>query len=481
MEEQKNNLFKYFEQICKIPRQSGDEEAISAYLMEFAKERGLEVQRDSFHNVLIRKPSTIPEYQGPAVILQGHMDMVYEKSADSTHRYEDGIGVMRQGDYFMSAHKTSLGADNGAAVAYALDLLDQDQIPLPALEVLITAGEEVGLEGVKNLELTDLKGNYLINLDAEEEGVFFTSCAGGVRTELSLPLEYEMREEELRIELTLNGISGGHSGLEIGMGKANAVKVLGRILSYTEGLARAAHVESQGKANAIASRGTLLFYTSKAEWEQLAGRLSELEKQLREEYAGTDQISFSIRKEEGECRNASVFTEKTRLSLLRILTFLPCGVIRRMPGKLEMVQTSSNIGALYEQDGKLIVLSSSRSSVGSEKQELKDRMRMLAEAFGAGCRFYGEYPQWEYRRESRLRDICRKVYSQYSGREPVFTGIHAGIECGYLAEKLGGEIDMISFGATLLDVHTPQEKMNAGSFYRTEEILIEILKEISIL
>ena len=271
MERQSKNekLLQYFKDICLIPRQTGDEEAISQYLLDFAKARGLQAERDAHHNVLIRKPSTIPGYKGPTVIVQGHMDIVYEKSADSTHKYEDGIHVVEEDGYLKSADGTSLGADNGLAVAYAMDLLDRNDLPLPALEILITSSEEVGLEGVKHLELTDVKGSYLINLDAEEEGVFFTSCAGGVRTDLSLPLKYTGSTEDITYTLTLCGLNGGHSGLDIALGKANAIQLVGRILYHIAPFARISSLDAPGKANAIASKGTIVMHTSSQDEEAL--------------------------------------------------------------------------------------------------------------------------------------------------------------------------------------------------------------------
>lgn len=480
MEENRNRTYKYFEQICKIPRQTGDEEAISTFLMNFAAIRGLEAKRDRQNNVLIKKPSLIPGYAGPTVIIQGHMDMVYEKASDSVHNYQEGIRILNQDGYLTSSDRTSLGADNGVEVAYVMALLDRDDILLPNLEVLITTGEEAGLLGVKNLELTEVKGNYLINLDAEEEGVFFTSCAGGVRTALALPLEYELAKGQVRVSLSIKGVSGGHSGLDIGLDKANAIQLLGRILYKTGGLARVISIESPGKANAIASRGKIMYLSSGENLDKLKEQFKLLEQQMKIEYSDTDQISFVIEEEKGVFHDMSVFTENTVKKITEMITFLPCGPLHRMRQDLTMVQTSSNIGDMSMKNGKLTFLSSSRSSVSSHKGEIKETMKVIAGALGADCMFFGEYPQWEYRKQSRLREICRKVYKKYSGREPAFIGIHAGIECGYLAEKLGSEIDMISFGASMSQVHTPREKVSLQSFYNTEEILIEILKEISI-
>lgn len=475
---QREKLRSFFETICRIPRQTGDEERISRFLVEFAQSRGFTAERDAHNNVLIRKPSSIPGYQGPTVMVQGHMDMVYEKTPESVHRYEDGIRVVEENGCLMSADQTSLGADNGLAVAYILDLLDRDDLRLPSLEFLITTGEEVGLEGVKSLELTDVKSAYLINLDAEEEGVFFTSCAGGVRTDLSLPLEYRTAAEEVSVSLKLKGLSGGHSGLDIALGKANAIKLLGRILRRVSPLARVSYLESPGKANAIASKGAIQMHTSKDGRGALLSCLTGLRDELHKEFSETEDIDFEISVEE-DSKEVAVLTEETLQSIIRAITFLPYGVISRMRENLEMVQTSSNVGDMTIRGGRLVFLCSSRSSVKQEKEALKEYMRILSETLGMGCEFHGDYPQWEYRKESKLREICQRAYRQYSGKEAVFTGIHAGIECGYLSEKFGSHIDMISCGANLFHVHTPRERADLESFYRMEEVLIKILEEIS--
>lgn len=475
---QREKLRSFFETVCRIPRQTGDEEKISRFLVDFAQSRGFEAERDAHNNVLIRKPSSIPGYQGPTVMVQGHMDMVYEKTPESAHRYEDGIRVVEENGFLKSADQTSLGADNGLAVAYILDLLDRGDLQLPSLEFLITTGEEVGLEGVKNLGLTDVKSAYLINLDAEEEGVFFTSCAGGVRTDLSLPLEYRTEMEEVTVVLELKGLSGGHSGLDIALGRANAIKLLGKILRGVSPLARISDLGSPGKANAIASKGKICMHTSKGGRDALLSRLEDLKGELSREFRETEEVDFGITVTE-EPKETAVFTDKTLQSVIRAITFLPYGVISRTREDINMVQTSSNVGDMTIQNGRLVFLCSSRSSIKYEKEELKEYMRILAETLGMDCKFHGDYPQWEYKKVSRLRDICQKVYRQYAGREAVFTGIHAGIECGYLSEKLGAQIDMISCGANLHDVHTPRERADLESFYRMEEILIQILEEIS--
>ncbi len=473
----RKELLHFFKTICRIPRQSGDEEAISRYMVEFAKSRGLAAERDAFCNVLIRKPATIPGYSGPTVILQGHMDMVYVKTPESAHIYKDGIRVKEEDGFLRAADGTSLGADNGLALACVMDLMDCRDLRLPALEILLTASEETGLEGVKNLGFHDVKGTYLINLDAEEEGVFITSCAGGVRTDLSLPLAYETKAEETGVLLTLEGLRGGHSGLDIGLGRANAVRILGRILSHANGLADCSYLESLGKANAIASQGSVRLHMSQERREALLEKLCSLERDVRQEFAGTEEIRFRIEERAG-AQEARVLTQESMEKLIQAITLLPCGVLTWDRKNRELAQTSSNIGSMAIAGDRMIFLCSGRSSVKREKERLKEYMQILAQALGMQYRFHGDYPQWEYAGRSRLREICGEVYAAYSGRDAVFTGIHAGIECGYLAEKLGSHIDMISCGANLYDVHTPAERAEVESFYRMEEILIAVLEEV---
>ena len=419
----RKELLHFFKTICRIPRQSGDEEAISRYMVEFAKSRGLAAERDAFCNVLIRKPATIPGYSGPTVILQGHMDMVYVKTPESAHIYKDGIRVKEEDGFLRAADGTSLGADNGLALACVMDLMDCRDLRLPALEILLTASEETGLEGVKNLGFHDVKGTYLINLDAEEEGVFITSCAGGVRTDLSLPLAYETKAEETGVLLTLEGLRGGHSGLDIGLGRANAVRILGRILSHANGLADCSYLESLGKANAIASQGSVRLHMSQERREALLEKLCSLERDVRQEFAGTEEIRFRIEERAG-AQEARVLTQES----------MPCGVLTWDRKNRELAQTSSNIGSMAIAGDRMIFLCSGRSSVKREKERLKEYMQILAQALGMQYRFHGDYPQWEYAGRSRLREICGEVYAAYSGRDAVFTGIHAGIECCYLAE-----------------------------------------------
>lgn len=472
-------LRAYFEQICGIPRQSGDEARIGRFLTEFAWERGLLTETDAAGNLLIRKKSPDPAYRGPVVTVQGHMDMVYEKTAASRHVYEDGIRVRETDGYLESADQTSLGADNGVALAYMMDLMDQEDPGLPDLEFLITVGEEEGLRGVKDLGLSGFRGDFLINLDAEEEGVFFTSCAGGARARLVLPIRYEKQSGEIRVLLKVEGLRGGHSGLEIGLGRANAAQVLGRVLCRTEEIARVGRISFPGKANAIAARGEAEFYLPEDVLSLFRSRIADLEEELRREYEETDAVSLTLQAAKGDFAGCFVYSREVVRALGGLLALLPCGALRWADRAAGMVESSANIGAVTEEEGALVVLCSARSSLGSRKEAIKEQMRLAARFAGAQCEFFGEYPQWEYRSESRLREICAKTYRERSGKEAVFTGIHAGLECGYLAQKMGGQADMISFGATLREVHTPREQMDLASFYRTRGFLRAVLLRLA--
>ena len=301
----------------------------------------------------------------------------------------------------------------------------------------------------KYLGFHDVRGTYLINLDAEEEGVFITSCAGGVRTDLSLPLAYETKAYEAEVLLTLEGLRGGHSGMDIGFGRANA----------------------------IASQGSIRLHTSRERRAALLEKLCFLERDVRQGFAGTEEIRFRIEERERQ-QEARVLTRGSVEKMIQAITLLPCGVLTWDRGNRELAQTSSNAGSMTIAEDRVTFLCSGRSSVRREKERLKEYMQVLAQALGMQCRFHGDYPQWEYRSQSRLRKICGEVYAAYAGKDAVFTGIHAGIECGYLAKKLGSHIDMISCGANLYDVHTPAERADVESFYRMEEILIAVLEGI---
>lgn len=467
----------YFKKICSIPRASGDEKAVSDYIADFAKERGFDVTQDSSYNLIIKKAATVPR-AGKPVILQGHLDMVYVKENGSNHVYEDGIEVNENEKYYY-AEETSLGADNGIALAYCLAILDSDDIEHPDLEVVLTVKEEVGLIGADVIDISSLEGTRFINLDSEEEGIFYTSCAGGLRCRMTWNVETERTEDErIPLRVSFKGLAGGHSGINIGMGLGNSIVLLGRLMYFLKDLpVRINGLESQGKANAIANHGMVCLYVRPENLEEVKARLREAEKTFRLELQYTDSISFEI--EEGTLeKNAEVYTEKYQTAVRNSLMLLPYGVAGYSYAMEGLIETSMNLGALTMEDGKLTLLMSLRSSVASQKYMLRDKIQIIADANCDSYVFESDYPGWQYRKDSPLRDTATSLYEKMFGKKAEVAAIHAGLECGYWDDKKPG-MDIISVGPNLYDVHSVKEKISKESISHMWLYLKELLKELS--
>lgn len=473
-----DRVIEFFREISKIPRETGKEKEISDYLVSFARDRGLDVRQDELYNVVIKKKSTIESYNGPAVILQGHMDMVYVKTEDSRHVYENGIEIVER-DGYLYGNNTTLGADNGIAVAYCLAILDSDAVKHPALEVIITVQEEGGLAGAQFLNVEDIKGRYLINLDAEEEGVVFTSCAGGLRNYVKIPVTKEPVSCETSVIISIDGLKGGHSGLEIDLERGNAIKLLGRLLYgiNSDGIYLSS-VSSVGKANAIPSKARAVIMTSGDKASGIAQRIEEIEGMLRKELLFSDNINIGVEIKDNHGSSASAYTTDTKNSIINILMLMPCGVINKNMAIPGLVQTSTNMGSLEEDEAFVSILSSVRSSVRSQKYNVADIIRLIAETYGAECEFFNDYPQWEYKQESRLRDLVSSVYEELFMKKPKFTAIHAGLECGYMDEKLE-DVDIIAMGPNLYEVHTPDEHVSIESVKNVWIIILRLLERLA--
>lgn len=470
-----NKVLHYFEELSKIPRESGDEKAVSDYLVSFAKERGLEVYRDEIYNVIIKKPATVKDCACAPVILQGHTDMVYVRSEDCKRAYADGVGLIYT-DGWLSADGTTLGADDGIAVAYALALLDSDDIPHPDLEAVFTVSEEIGLLGAEGLDCSKLKGKYLLNMDSEEEGIFCTSCAGAFRNELVLPLSFEKREGLLALTLAIGGLRGGHSGMEIHTGRGNAVTLLGRVLSALGEHVFLAHLSAEGKMNAICNNALAKLYCLPEEYAQVEAAVRDMEKAFKNELGARDSVSLTLKK--GDVETGNVYTADCRKKAAAALSLIPNGVIGMSFEISGLVETSANPGVIEQREGELMVLSSCRSSVGSRKYEMKAKYLAIAELCGARCIFSGDYPQWEYTANSPLRTLAIDTYRELFGREAETMAIHAGLECGFFAQKLP-ETDIITYGPTLLDIHTPRERADLESVERVWQLTKSILEKLA--
>lgn len=452
-------VFYYFEQLCGIPHGSGNVREAAAYLTAFAQAHGLAWARDEADNVVIRKPASPGYENAPAVILQGHTDMVCAKTADSPHDFlRDGLTLITDGET-VRADGTTLGADDGIAVAMMLALLEDPAAEHPALEAVFTSDEEIGLLGAKAFDCAKLKGKLLLNMDSEDEGVLTVSCAGGAAVRLALPVSRTHRDGEVyTVEIT--GLTGGHSGAEIHKGRANAAVLAGELLRECGGLI---HIEGGSADNAIMPSCKLILC---GDGVPAAARACEA--RFRARYPEED-IRVTVTPT-GE-KSAEVIT----LPLGDFLDRAPYGV-QAMSREIEgLVQTSLNIGIIRTEKDAVVMTYSVRSSVEKEKDELCGTLISLAKEFGGSAELSGAYPAWEYRKESPLREHMCATFERLYGRPMRVEAIHAGLECGLFAGGIPG-LDAVSFGPDMRGIHTPEERLSVSSVARTWEYLKEVLR-----
>ena len=467
-------VFYYFEEISKIPHGSKNTKEISDYLVSFAKEHQLRYVQDEYGNIVIYKAASAGYEKLPAVILQGHMDMVCEKEAGSNHDFEKDPLRLKIEDGFVTAEGTTLGADDGIAVAYALALLETDSYAHPALEVVITVDEEVGLLGAQNLDASCLSGKYLINLDSDEEGILLTGCAGGVSAISSIPVKYRNASGCL-YEVKIHGLQGGHSGMEIGKNRANANILMGRFLyGLKEQLPyELAELKEKKKDNVIPRECSCALLIQPEDTEILKDYACRLTAELRKEYSGSD-AGISVSVEFQEETQIGVLHPVSQEKVLFYLMNVPNGV-QKMSGNIPgLVETSTNLGAARLEEEVFYASCGVRSSVNSAKYAVSDKIEYLTEFLGGDYKKEGEYPAWEYREQSPLREHMIEVYQDMYQKAPRVEAVHAGLECGLFYEKIPG-LDCVSTGPNLWDIHTPQEKMEIASVRRVWEYLIQVL------
>ena len=468
-------VFKWFYEISQVPRGSGNERAISDFLVKFAKDRNLEVHQDKAMNVIIKKPGTAGYEKSPTVIIQGHMDMVCEKEASSNHDFlKDPIKFVVKGE-MLYADKTTLGGDDGIAVAYALTVLDSKDIPHPPLEVLITTEEETGMGGAMALTDEHLQGTRLLNIDSEEEGVFLVSCAGGANIHVLFDIKKEAAKGKF-LKITVGGLLGGHSGIEINKQRANSIKLLGRILYNIKQNEKINIVEISGgsKHNAIAKDAYAVIAAENT--EAVLKIVEKMTADFKNEYRAVDKL-LTVTANETQNSSGQMFTKELTLNLIDFMASIPNGVQYMSMEIHGLVQTSLNNGVLEEIDGKIKLTTSVRSSVKSALDEIVDILRIQAERCGAEFKKASEYPAWEYSPDSPVRDAAVNVYKKLNNKEPLITAIHAGLECGLLKKTLP-KVDAISFGPNLYDVHTPNEHMEIASVERVWKFLLAYLAEL---
>ncbi len=468
------SVFHYFEELCAIPHGSGNTKQISDYLAAFAKKHNLHYIQDNLNNMLLFCPGTCGYEDHAPVIIQGHMDMVCEKDADCPiDMNTEGLDITHDGEYVF-AKGTTLGGDDGIAVAYALALLADKSIPHPPLEVIITVDEETGMDGATGIDLSSLKGRTMLNIDSEEEGVFTVSCAGGAKATLSMPVVRRAVYGPC-VKLTVEGLQGGHSGVEIHKKHANANKVMGEFLGRVQKLMPLCITKLSGgaKDNAIPRSCEVTLVALGMYIERINQIAEELQKEIREEY---DEPNAVIRGDDVDALGGNALTTECSAKVIALLNAAPNGVQSWSEHIEGLVQTSLNLG-IVNLDDALNLTWAVRSSVESEKAELLARLQQLAEFNEADCSIRGDYPAWEYKEVSPLRDTMRRVYTEMFGKNPEIVAIHAGLECGLLSEKLPG-LDCVSIGPNMKDIHTSREKLEIASTKRTWEFILEVLKAL---
>lgn len=468
-------VFRFFEEICQIPRGTFDTKRISDYCVAFAKERGLSVIQDEANNVIIKKPGTPGYEDSEPVILQGHLDMVCEKTADSDHDFKtDGLDLYIENGY-LRAKNTTLGSDNGIAVAMAMAVLDSKDIPHPPIEALFTVDEEDGMGGAHAIDLTQLKGRKLINIDSEEEGILTTGCAGGIQYESILPVHKEKKNGSL-VTFRLHGLLGGHSGAEIHKQRGNSNKMVGRFLYRLSKEVDLHLVSVNGgtKDNVITLDTTAEFLVAKDAQSVVLAKAEEMEKIWNNEFMG-EEPGLKVDTKVSEVTDCEVFDAASTANVIAYLELCPNG-LQEYSRKLEgVVETSLNIGVVETREDCVRTLFQIRSSVETRKHQLKEQLEVCTKLTGGEGRVTGEYPAWQYDPNSKLRQIMVDTYKELYGNEPVVSAIHAGLECGLFLGKRP-DLDCVSFGPNLLDVHSVNEALDLASTKRSWEYLTTVLK-----
>lgn len=470
------SVFRFFENICGIPHGSGNVDAISDYLVDFAKERNLSYKQDTWKNVIITKEGSEGYEKEPALILQGHMDMVaVKKPGCPKDMTKEGLDLAIDGD-FLYAKDTSLGGDDGIAVAMMLAALDDESLAHPPLECVFTIDEETGLTGAKNIDLSDLKGKQLINLDSEAEEIFWTSCAGGARVHSKLPLELE-EAEGVYYRINVEGLLGGHSGAEIHKERGNSNALAGRMIYECQKEAPIRLISLNGGLadNAIPRETLAEVIVSKENEDTFELALAAFEAKVKRELQAKDP-GFKVVIQEKKEGNKKAFTEEATAKAAFLLLVLPLGVQAMSADIPGLVQTSLNLGVMKTEGNVLGLDYSVRSSVGSEKELLIDKIKELLGSVGGSCEVSGEYPAWEYRMNSPLRDKMIAVYKKLYAKEPKIEAIHAGLECGIFSGKIE-DLDCISIGPDMMDIHTTEEKLSISSAERVWDYLCAVLAE----
>ena len=469
------SVFKYFEEISQIPRGSGNEKEISNYLKKFGEDLGLETIQDEYLNIIIRKPATKGYENAPCVMIQGHMDMVCEKNKDTDHDFTKDPLKLRVEDGMIYATGTTLGADNGIAVAMGMAILSDNSIEHPEIEFLVTVDEEAGMSGAMNLDGSQLKAKYILNLDSEEEGYILVSCAGGATAKSTLPIEYtNISGDKVGLAIDIKGLLGGHSGMDIIKQRGNSNKLLGRLLNLLSADYDLAKVSGGSKNNAIPRESECIIAVNKNSVDEVKKQISDIEKIFKNELKTSDP---GLVIEVSEADVEKVFTPEFKDKIIKMYNLMPNGV-QTMSMDIEgLVESSTNLGVVVNSDNDILFESAVRSSVSTLKDDILNRMDLLTQSLKGSFKVESSYPAWEYAKGSKLEEICIEAYEKLTGKKPTIMALHAGLECGLLLSKMNGA-EAISFGPDMFDVHTPNEHLDVKSTENTWDYLLTILKSI---
>ncbi len=472
-------VWNYFTEICKIPRASKKEEKIRYYLIEFAKVHHLSYKVDKTGNVLISKPSTSKQ-NIPAVVLQSHMDMVCEKNSDSKHNFDTDPIIPIVEDGWVKATGTTLGADNGIGMAYQLAILSSNDIEHGPLECLFTVDEETGLTGAFALEENFFSAKILINLDSEDDGIFYIGCAGGIDTTARIPFEYQMLDSnnQTTYKISVLGLTGGHSGDDINKHRANAIKIIARIvyLLYKNFQINLIDIQGGNLPNAIPREAFMIFACSKNVQKEVLRTIEELTNDIKLEYAYTEK-NLKITVENIENSHQCIEKENTE-RLIKCLQALPHGVISMSHVIQGLVETSTNLASIKKVDEKIFeITTSQRSSQASLKTDIAQRVASIFHLAKFEYSHSTGYPGWQPNPNSPILKKAVTCYEQLFGKKPLVTAIHAGLECGVFTNKYP-YLDMISFGPTIKNAHSPDEMLNIESVEKNWKFLTFLLKNI---
>lgn len=467
-------IFKNFREISKIPHGSGNTKAISDYCVEFAKKYGCKYIQDEANNVVVYLDATKGFENSQPVILQGHLDMVCDKTADCTKDMSrEPIDILSDGEYIY-ADKTTLGGDDGIAIAYMLSVIEDETIEHPPLELLFTTDEEIGMLGANALDTSVLKGKILLNIDSEEEGVLTVSCAGGVRAVCEMPIAFESCKG-IEYKITINGLKGGHSGIDIDNRRTNSFKLLAEMLNFIEQEVdfRFVSVEGGKTYNVIPKEVEALICVSNSEKEKFLKAAREFVEMIKTELSQERTMNIEIA-ERGDCRKCmdSLSSDRLLFTLLQI----PNGVQSYNSEIKDMVQTSLNWGVIETNNDCVKMNALIRGNSAFGKQKVVHKVKSFAQYLGGKVEYYSDYPAWEYKSDSRLREVMVDVYTEMYGKQPLVTGIHAGLECGILSGKIK-DMDAVSFGPNIFNIHTPKEKLEIRSALRTWEYIKAVLRK----